>query len=312
MVYSVSVSSVYSSRSRESDRRTFKVGFSISFTKRRVGVIYYRGDVWGVNRAWNPWKWKKTEDLWNYIVCEENTSSWLLWPSLEIQAVDPSGTADETESSWASSSAAQTWSSDVRASREKQTNKTKSLRNNWCNSSLRYLVYLSRKTDSNLPSWPPLTDRVHIELKLETDMGTGCSTASLRSTLCTSVAYGVNKVFANQQLYFSVTRFTAQRCATRVWRTSESKQLMENKTLQRHRQGHYADAKPVKPKSLLGNRNKNPSSYYTLYTVVKNGVQSVKLGYAAVSWIVPSNFFGSSSLLSSMLMTGFLQFCPSI
>lgn len=38
-----------------------------------------------------------------------------------------------------------------------------------------------------------------------------------------------------------------------------------------------------KPKSLIGNRKDFASLYYTLYTVVKNEVQSVKLGYAAVS-----------------------------
>lgn len=80
-----------------------------------------------------------------------------------------------------------------------------------------------------------------------------------------------------------------------------------------HQQGRNADAKPVKPKSLIGNRKiMFPPSYITLYTVVKKEVQRVKLGYAAVSWIVPSSFFGSSSLLSSILMTGFRQFCPSI
>lgn len=44
--------------------------------------------------------------------------------------------------------------------------------------------------------------------------------------------------------------------------------------------GRSADAKTVKPKV------ENvwfPPSYYTLYNAVKKGVQSVKLGYAAVS-----------------------------
>lgn len=51
--------------------------------------------------------------------------------------------------------------------------------------------------------------------------------------------------------------------------------------------------------------------FYTFYMDVKKGVESVRSGYAAVSLIAPSSFFGSSSLLSSMLMTGFRQFCPS-
>lgn len=34
--------------------------------------------------------------------------------------------------------------------------------------------------------------------------------------LCTSVAYGVNKVFANQQLYFSVIQYTVKHCITVV------------------------------------------------------------------------------------------------
>lgn len=58
---------------------------------------------------------------------------------------------------------------------------------------------------------------------------------------------------------------------------------MENKTLQHTNKDIMLMLNQQKPKSLIGNRKDFLSLYYTLYTVVKKGVQSVKLGYAAVS-----------------------------
>lgn len=39
---------------------------------------------------------EKTEDLWHYILCEKKIML-ILWPSLEIQLVDPSGNKEKKE-----------------------------------------------------------------------------------------------------------------------------------------------------------------------------------------------------------------------
>lgn len=101
------------------------------------------------------------------------------------------------------------------------------------------------------------------------------------------------------------TVYSVAHCVTQVRQTSEGqgggkaelKKLQnENKTIKTffaqqtggggrgvgggRRGRRYADAKTVNPKV---ENVSFPPSYHTLYNAVKKGVQSVKLGYAAVS-----------------------------
>lgn len=95
------------------------------------------------------------------------------------------------------------------------------------------------------------------------------------------------------------TVYAVAHCVTQVRQTSqgqgggkaELKKLQnENKTIKtffaqqtgggERRGRRYADAKTVNPKV---ENVSFPPSYHTLYNAVKKGVQSVKLGYAAVS-----------------------------